>query len=177
MNHFLDLFLFNLILFFIVETDTTFYTPSVKLGELAAFQIRMKSSSGSAWRVWDGGGGIARVELWFKSPVGERCVVVRNRAEDGEEGKRRVRKVDLGEVVLGEGEKGSGEGSVIKEVMADLQWDKGEMVVFCGFIRCLKVGEVEVCSFFLLLLIKLNFGMLGIKSNCDNRRTAEWVGG
>lgn len=145
-NSFLDFLLLNLIPFFIVETDTTFYISSVKLGELAAFQIRMKSSSGSAWRVWEGGGGIARVELWFKSPRGERCVVVRNR---GEEEKRRVRKVDLGEVVLGEGEKGSGEGSVIKEVEADLQWDKGEMVVFCGFIRCLRVGEVEVCSFFL----------------------------
>jgi hypothetical protein len=146
-----------------VEIDTTFYTSSVKLSELAGFQIRMASSSGSEWRVCDGGGGVGKVEVWFKFPRGEGCVVVRHRGEgDGNEGKRGVRMIDLGEIglglALGEGE----EGRVIKEVEGDLQWDKGETVVFCGFVRCFRVGDVEVCVFLLLhfaSLIELNFGV------------------
>ena len=131
---------FSLIPFLIVETDTTFYVPSVKLSELVAFQIRMTSSSSTAWRVWEGGGGVGRVEVWFSLPKGEGCVVVRHRSEG--EGKRRVRKVDFGEVVLGlaSGE----EGRVIKEVEADLQWDQGETVVFCGSVKCFRVGDVQV---------------------------------
>jgi hypothetical protein len=138
----------------------------------------MTSSSGGAWREWEGGGGLAKVELWFRFAGGERSVVVRHRAEG--EGKRRVRRVDLGEVLLGlasEGEEVSGEGRVIKEVEANLQWDKGETVVFCGLVRCLRVGSVEVCVLTNVLLMELIFGVLGLKNNCDNRRTAEWVGG
>ena len=147
--------------FLIVETDTAFYVPSAKLSEQVAFQIRMTSSSDTTWRVWEGGGGIGRVEVWFSLPNGEGCIVVRHRSED--EGKQKVRKVDLGEVVLGlasgGGEEGSGE--VIKEVEADLQWDQGETVVFCGSIKCFRVGDVQVRvpTFFTCSRMKLSFGV------------------
>ena len=99
--------------------------------------------------------------MWFRFPTGEGCVVVVHHGEaheDEQEGNRRVRKVDLGEIAL-DLTSGGGpeEGRVIKEVKADLQWDKGETVVFCGFLRCFRVGFVEVCLSFLSVSHILTF--------------------
>ena len=68
-------------------------------------------------------------------------------AEWQEKRKRRVRTIELGEVILSLGEEGgdTNEKKVIKVVEANLQWDNAEMVVFCGLVRCCCVGVVEVC--------------------------------
>jgi hypothetical protein len=122
-------------------------------------------TSNCAWR-WEGGG-IGRVEVWFRFGEWEGRLVLRHRRDEeeevtgeaevgkgegaGEQGnlKRRVRKIDLGDVILGMGgsedeEEEEEEGKIIKEVAADLQWGRGETLVFCGFVSCRGVGVVEV---------------------------------
>jgi hypothetical protein len=121
-------------------------------------------TSNCAWR-WERGG-IGRVEVWFRFGEWEARLVLRQRRDEeeevtgeaevgksegaGEQGnlKRRVRKIDLGDVILGMGgseDEKEEERKIIKEVAADLQWDRGETLVFCGFVSCRGVGVVEVC--------------------------------
>lgn len=109
-------------------------------------------------------GGIGHIEVWFTFGEREGCVVLNHKREqaqveetESDEGnsenaglqekpKRRIRIIELGEVVLGlkEEREDTNEKKVIKEVEANLQWENSETLVFCGLVGCWCVGVVEV---------------------------------
>ena len=122
---------------FLVESDVTFWSSEVKVGEQAAFQLKLTAPSS----VTIASVPFASIAIHFSNHTSP--VIVEHEPSDSESN---VRAVDLGHIAQLD--------NVKPNVKADLRWQPGATIIFKGSMSTelpsvLKVGVnlVVVCAF------------------------------
>jgi len=119
-----------------VDPDVVFWSPEVKVGDPAPFQLTLTAPTSATISSIP----FTRLTIFFVDDVCPPIIVNHEDADSTKNMSYHVRRIDLGRVLMNPVEE-----AVIKD--ADLRWGLGDTAIFAGFVASERPAKLEVRAF------------------------------